>query len=76
MKAWKFFKASSLCALVFAVLAAVLTLAGCKSGTGQESPQLPEPEWTANRPRIDVESLKDNIDLDMDISLTDSAKES
>lgn len=68
MKAWKFFKASSLCSLVFAMSAIVLTLAGCKSGTGTDSPQLPEPEWTANRPRIDVESLKDNIDLDMDIS--------
>ncbi|MBQ3781385.1 MAG: DUF3160 domain-containing protein [Bacteroidaceae bacterium] len=68
MKAWKFFKASSLWTLAVAVSATLLTLAGCKSGTGTESPQLPEPEWTANRPRIDVESLKDNIDLDMDIS--------
>ena len=68
MKAWKFFKASSLSALVFAVLAAMLMQTGCKSGTGEDSPQLPTPEWTAERPRIDVESLKDNIDLNMDIS--------
>ena len=44
MKAWKFFKASSLCTLAVAVSATLLTLAGCKSGTGTESPQLPEPE--------------------------------
>ena len=46
----------------------VLLLAACKSGKEQDQQELPAPEWTADRPVIDVESLKDSLDLNMDIS--------
>ena len=68
MKACRFLKAGSLCSLAFATLATVLVVAGCKPGVGGEGPQLPVPEWQANRPRLNVEAMKDGIDLSMDIN--------
>ncbi len=65
MKAWKFFSDTSL-RVVIAL--AVILLAACKSGKEKDQQELPAPEWTAERPVIDVESLKDDIDLNMDIS--------
>lgn len=50
-----------------AVVLLVGTLAACKGNQATQG-ELPTPEWSADRPVIDVESLKDNIDLNMDIS--------
>ena len=65
MKAWKFFSDTSLRVSIALV---VLLLAACKSGKEQDQQELPAPEWTVDRPVIDVESLKDSLDLNMDIS--------
>ncbi|MBQ3780974.1 MAG: YARHG domain-containing protein, partial [Bacteroidaceae bacterium] len=68
MRVCKFSRAAKPCCWPLFALAAVLMLVGCKPGSNTEGMELPVPEWTANRPTLDVESLKDNIDLNMDIN--------
>ena len=63
MKAWKFLSET---AIRLSIVLSVVLLAACKQGEQQAT--LSAPTWSDDRPIIDVESLKDNIDLNMDIS--------